>query len=67
MGFVKPTDDRKIILVLDNHNSHRTLEAITKAKENNLVREKPLMDLRWTFITDVFNDKYFLPAEVTNV
>lgn len=34
---VKPGPNNKILLILDNHNSHRTLTAINKARENNII------------------------------
>ncbi|XP_031333945.1 uncharacterized protein LOC116163957 [Photinus pyralis] len=37
INVVKPSEDRKILLVLDNHGSHWTLEAITKAKANHII------------------------------
>lgn len=37
INHVKPGPDKKILLILDNHNSHRTLAAINKARENNII------------------------------
>jgi len=34
---VKPTPDNKVLLILDNHISHKSLEAIEKAKQNGIV------------------------------
>ncbi|XP_030757703.1 jerky protein homolog-like [Sitophilus oryzae] len=37
INHVKPGPDKQILLILDNHNSHRTLAAINKARENNII------------------------------
>lgn len=37
INHVKPDPTNKILLILDNHNSHRTLTAINKARENNII------------------------------
>ena len=34
---VHPTADRKVLLILDNHVSHHSLEAITKARDNGII------------------------------
>ena len=33
---VKPTSNNKVLLILDNHISHKSLEAIEKAKQNGI-------------------------------
>lgn len=35
--FAKPSENRKILLILDNHASHRSLEVITFARDNNVI------------------------------
>ncbi|KAJ8952552.1 hypothetical protein NQ318_006916 [Aromia moschata] len=37
INHVKPGPNKKILLILDNHNSHRTLAAITKARQANII------------------------------
>lgn len=37
INHVKPTPTNKILLILDNHNSHRALAAINKARSNNII------------------------------
>lgn len=37
INHAKPLPNKKILLILDNHNSHRTLAAINKARENNII------------------------------
>lgn len=34
--FACPTEERSILLILDNHVSHTSLEAVTFAKQNNI-------------------------------
>jgi len=34
---MKPTPNNKVLLILDNHISHKSLEAIEKAKQNGIV------------------------------
>jgi len=36
-NHVKPSPDNKILLILDNHISHKSLEASDKAKENGII------------------------------
>lgn len=35
--FVKPTQEKPVLLILDNHNSHATLEAYNFCKKNNII------------------------------
>jgi hypothetical protein len=35
--LVKPSKDRKVLLILDNHESHITIDAINKARDNGIV------------------------------
>ena len=37
IDFVKPTMDKKVILLLDGHASHKTLEAVELCRENGVV------------------------------
>lgn len=41
--FVKCTEDRKVLLLMDNHETHISLNIINFARENG--------DLKWTFPT----------------
>ena len=35
--FCNPRDDEKVLLILDNHESHVSLDAVNFARENNIV------------------------------
>jgi len=35
--FVKPTQEKPVLLILDNHNSHATLKAYNFCKKNNII------------------------------
>lgn len=35
--YVKPSKERKVILLLDNHGSHLSIEGLTLAKENGII------------------------------
>ena len=37
VNFTRCSNDRKVLLILDNHQSHISIEAITFAKENGIV------------------------------
>jgi len=37
IGFAKPTVDKKVILLLDGHASHKTLEAVELCRDNGVV------------------------------
>ncbi|KAJ8940649.1 hypothetical protein NQ318_012732 [Aromia moschata] len=37
INHMKSGPNKKILLILDNHNSHRTLAAITKARQTNII------------------------------
>jgi hypothetical protein len=37
IGFVKPTPDKKVLLVMDGHGSHKSLEAIEVARSHGVV------------------------------
>ena len=37
VNFIRCSNDRKVLLILDNHQSHINIEAITFAKENGIV------------------------------
>jgi hypothetical protein len=34
---VKPSKDKKVLLIMDNHESHVSIAAITKARENGII------------------------------
>ena len=37
VNFTRRSNDRKVLLILDNHQSHISIEATTFAKENGIV------------------------------
>jgi len=37
IAFAKPTQNKKILLIVDGHSSHKSLEAIEMARQNGIV------------------------------
>jgi len=37
IAVVKPTQDKKILLIMDGHSSHKSLEAVEMARQNGIV------------------------------
>ena len=37
IDHTRPTENKKILLIMDNHHSHCTIEAIEKARANNII------------------------------
>jgi hypothetical protein len=62
---MKPTKDKKVLLLIDNHKSHVSISAITKARENGIMlltfppHTQTISSSHWTDVSSDPLKKYY--------